>query len=264
VITPFRLAKWYCDVLGGDGTLLIVMLGEVRLGGLRRARLAAELHRPDGTVVRDAVSLAHVRRTSGGCTFEAGGLEPGGLAWRAPGLSGSARLAPRFPATTPADPLLSVGRRALRWTVEIPDADAEVELVWPGGRLALRGRAYRDRVLLDAMPWRLGLRRLTWGHAVFPTGAAWWLELATRRRTIAATWRNGVVSAGCTPPALEPAPTLVDLRVADLPVLRIPPLGAAARWLAGDPHQQRWLARAGGHERGWSIHELVRWRAGET
>ncbi len=263
-MTPFRLEKWYLDVVGDDGTLLIVTLGELRLGGLRRARLAAELHRPDGTTVRDTLSLAHFRRTSGGCTFAAGGLEPDGLAWRAPGLSGSVRLVPRFPAFTPADPLLATRRRSLRWTVEIPDADAAVDLTWPTGRLALGGRAYCDRVLLDAMPWRLGLRRLAWGHAVFPTGATWWLELVTRRHTIAATWRDGVLSAGCAPPALEPARTLGDYRVVDLPVLRIPPLGTVVRWLAGDPHQQRWLARAVGAERGWSVHELVRWRAGDA
>lgn len=263
-MTPFRLEKWYCDFLADDGTLLIVVLGEVRLAGVRRARLAVELHRPDGSVVRDAASLRHFRRTAGGCAFADGELGAATVAWRAPTLNGIVRLTPRFPACTAADPLLAMRRRTLRWSVEVPDADAEVELTWPGGRLARRGRAYCDRVALDAAPWRLGLRRLTWGHAVLPRGATWWLELVTRRTTAAATWRSGALSAGCAPPALEPARTLVDLRVADLPILRIPPLGAAARWLAGDPHQQRWLARAGVDRAGWAVHELVRWRGDDT
>jgi hypothetical protein len=263
-MTPFRLAKWYCDVLSEDGTLLIVTFGSVRFAGLERARLVVELHRPDGSILRDATSLEHLRQTDDGCVFDGGALAPNRLTWRAPVLAGSARLAPRFPATSPADPLLAVGRGALRWSVEIPDADAAVELGGPGGRFDLRGRGYCDRVLLDVVPWRPGLRRLTWGHAVFCDGAAWWLELATRRGIVAATWRDGVLVAGCAPPALSPVRTLVSRPVADLPVLRIPPLGAMARWLAGDPHEQRWLARAGGDRSGWAVHELVRWRAART
>jgi hypothetical protein len=259
-MTPFCLEKWYCDVLAADGTLLIVMLGRVRLAGLPWARLAVELHRPDGGGARDAATLRRFRRTADGAAFVGGELRPTLVRWTGPGIAGTVHLTPRFGPCTPGDPLLAIGRSALRWSVEVPDADAAVELSWRGGRLAVRGRAYCDRVLLDAMPRRLGLRRLTWGHAASPLGAAWWLELVTRRRRIAATWRDGLLVDGCAPPGLEPARTLVDRRVADLPILQIPPLGAVVRWLAGNPRQQRWLARVPGPQPAWAVHELVRWR----
>jgi hypothetical protein len=259
-MTPFRLAKWYCDVLSDDGTLLILTLGELRLASMRRARLAMELHRADGNVTRDAASLGGFRETDAGCTFDGGGVGPAGLAWRAAASSGAVRLMPRFPAATPRDPLLQIERGALRWRVEVPDADADVELASAGGRVRLAGRAYCDRVQLDALPWRVGFQRLTWGHAVFAVGATWWLELVTRQGTIATTWRDGAFAEGCAPPLLRPARALVDRRVAQSPVLRVPPLGSVARWLAGDPYQQRWLARAGADQTGWAVHESVRWR----
>ncbi|UCF39993.1 MAG: hypothetical protein JSW43_09650 [Gemmatimonadota bacterium] len=258
---PFFLEKWYVDTLLDDGSIVIVLLGRLRVLGLERARLTAELHRPDGTTVRGSAAVGTIRRGAAGRTFDGGRLEPTELTWRTPTLSGRLRLTPRYPATQLGDPLVRDGSRQLRWIVEVPDAEVDGELAWDGQRLAVKGRGYRDYLALDLLPWRVPLRELHWGRAACGAHACCWVRQRLEKRVLEGTWRDGAMTSGYEPPALERERVIQRGPVADLPLMRIGPLRSVLRRLARDPQQTRTVSRATlDGERGWAVHEAVQWR----
>ncbi|NIM49921.1 MAG: hypothetical protein GTN62_06505 [Gemmatimonadales bacterium] len=258
---PFFLEKWYLDTILDDGTLLIVLLGHLRALGLRRARLSAELHLPDGRVVRGDASVGAIVPEGGGRRFHHGQLGETELVWRTSTLSGELRLISRHTSARLRDPLLTDGKRQLRWIVEVPDADVEGELRWSAGRLAVAGRGYRDYLAVDLLPWRLPIRELRWGRAFAGDHACCWMRLGTHDAALEGTWADGHMESRMAPPPLHEERVIQQAHVADIAALRIGALRSVLRRLAGDPYQTRWLAQASlGGARGWAVHELVRWR----
>jgi hypothetical protein len=239
---PFVLEKRYVDALAPDGTVLLVYLGWMRLVGVPLARVTAELFRPDGSVVRGHAKASAIRGEGERLEFGPATLRRDALRWRTPGLSGELRFAPRRPPATLRDPFLADGARRLLWTVEVPDADVEGELRWPGGEARLAGRGYRDRVWFDLRPWRFPIRELRWGRAVSGSHATTWVAARTGGGEVAATWIDGEVLEGARAPELGPARMLFEGRVADLPGLRFGYLRPLLRRLCGDPHE---VKRAG-------------------
>lgn len=258
---PFFLEKWYVDTLLEDGSLLIVLLGELRAFGLRRTRASVELYQPDGSCVRGDASVGPLRQSSDGRKFDGGHLGPNEITWRTPSLSGWLRFASRYPPGQLRDPLLVDGKRKLRWLIEVPDADVDGEIRWGSSRQRVEGRGYRDYLALDLLPWRVPFRELRWGRAVAGEHAGCWISLRLHAETLAGTWNDGVMMPGFSPPSLEEDREIQATHVAELPILRIGLLRAVLKRLAGDPHQTRALARTSlDGVRGWAVHEVVRWR----
>ncbi len=258
---PFFFEKWYLDTIVADGTLLIIVLGQVRILGLRLARFAAELYRPDGSSIHEPLALGKICRLGEARLFDGGRLTPTQLAWNGPNLSGDLRLTPRHSPSQIRDPLLRHGRRQLRWLVELPDADVEGRLTWPGGGLDLRGRGYRDYLALDILPWRLPIREMVWGRACAADHASWWFQLTTREETVSGTWRDGHLTADVSIPRLFDQRVFEDQQLGDTSPLRIGLARGVLRRLAGDSHRTRWLARAELEGAlGWAVHEQLRWR----
>ncbi len=267
---PCTLEKWYVDVLLEDGTIVLIYFGQLALLGARWARATAEVFFADGRVVRGSAAVEAASGRGAELRFGDSGISGDRLFIAAGELRGTLCYHPR---ATPADlrrPFLSVGTRRLDWTVEIPDADVEGELSWPGGRLEVRGRGYRDRVFFDLPPWRFPISTLHWGRAVAGEHAAFWVHAELGRGDagppLTHSWVDGqevtalpmALPTGLT---LGTPRTLLDVHVGEIEGLRLGPARALLRRLTGDPHEIKHAAPCtifGAPGR--AIHEVVTWQ----
>jgi hypothetical protein len=256
----FAIEKWYADAFLDDGSLLIVTLGRLRFLGIPFDRLSVELHRPDGSRLVASGRLGLGRWTGPVLRYRRAELAPRQLRWTLPACSGSLDFTTRFPPFSPMDPVLRRGLRQLRWIVELPDGDVEGELVLRSGRVAIRGRGYRDYVALDLLPWSLRGWQLQWGRAVSSAAATIWFRLTTPEETVATTWVNGTLRPDCHPPALAGERVLSQALLRDLPLMRIGPVRWLLTHLGGHPRQVRTMATDVTGSPGRALHELVTWR----
>jgi hypothetical protein len=260
---PAALEKWYVDALFDDGSVLLVYLARLSLFGARAARVTAELHRADGTVVRGDARATGVRGTQGALRFGPASIDGDRLRFETPGLAGDLAYRPRHGPLSPREPFLACGHRELTWRVEIPDADVEGVLRWPGGARDVRARGYRDRVYFDLLPWRFPIERLEWGRAVAGAHAATWVRARTAGGTLEAGWIDGsLVAEAGEQVALEEGRVLVAGPVLGIEGLRLSFLRGALAWASGDPQQEKVAAacRIAG-EQGVAVHEVVTWGA---
>jgi len=258
---PFVLEKWYADTLMPDGSVLLLYLGWMRVLGVPVARCTAELFRPGAQPVRGDAPAPAISGGPGRLDFGPARIDGDLLQWQTEGLSGVLRFSPRHPSIALREPFLELGGRRLLWTVEIPDADVDGELRWPGGRLRVRGRGYRDRVWHDLLPWRFPVRELRWGRSAAGLHACTWVAARTENGKISARWEDGKLISGEAPgPRLGSPRVLVESAVADIEGLRLGALRPLLRRLTGDPYEVKWAAPATLRgAAGWAVHEVVRW-----
>ena len=259
---PFALEKWYIDTLMPDGSVLLVYLARLRLFGIGMARVTADLFAPGQPARHGSATARRVERTPERLSFGPAQIRGETLHWSTPGLSGELAFVPRHPPVTLLDPFLEDGGRRLLWTVEIPDADVEGEIRWPGGGSMVRGRGYRDHVWFDFLPWRFPIRELRWGRAVGENTMATWVSAETGKGAAVACWMDGQPVRGGMPAGLELGPprVLVESAVFDLEGLHLGLLRPLLRSVSGDPFEVKWWAPATIHgRRGIAVHEVVRW-----
>ena len=256
----FAIEKWYADAFLDDGSLLIVTLGRLRLLGVQFDRLSVELHRPGGGRIVASGGLGPGRWAGSVLRYRFAELGPRQLRWNLPGCGGSLAFTSRYPCFTPRDPVLQRGRRRLRWIVECPDGEVQGELLLPSGRVAVRGRGYRDYVVLDLLPWALRGCELRWGRSVSHETAQVWFRLATPADTVTATWLNGVVQHDGPLPMLAQERVLSEAPLADLPLMRIGPVRWLLSHLAGRPELVRKTAASVSGMPCRAVDELVTWR----
>jgi hypothetical protein len=256
----FAIEKWYADAFLDDGSLLIVTLGRLRFLGIPFDRLSVELHHPDGSRFVASGRLGLGRWTGPVLRYRRAEVNPTQLRWTLAGCSGSLNFTASFPSFSPSDPILRRGQRQLRWIVELPDGGVAGELVLPSGRVAIRGRGYRDYVALDLFPWSLRRWELRWGRAVSSAKATIWFRLATPEGTVASTWVNGTTRSECRPPVLAEERVLSRALLTDLPLMRIGPVRWLLGHLGGHPRQVRTLSGSVDGLPGRALHELVTWQ----
>ncbi len=259
---PFTLEKWYADVLLPDGTVILVYLVQFRALGFSRALVTAELFRPGYPAIRGDAPAPRVEGGEGWLDLGAARIDGEVLSFETPGLAGRLKYSARYPPAALGAPFVAQRQRTLEWTVEVPDADVEGEVAWPGGRLPIRGRGYRDRVWLDVLPWRMPLRELAWGRiAAGPHATTWTVARLAGGGVRSVAWADGrIIQAEERPGTLGESRVLVESAVADLPGLNLGALRPVLRRLALDPREVKWACPAtiGGHA-GVAIHERVRW-----
>jgi hypothetical protein len=260
-VWPFSLEKWYIDTILDDGTLLIVILGEMHVLGLHRAGVIADLFFPDGHSVHGHSSAAHIEVENGCVTVGETEMSIGHLIWRTDSLRGELYFSPRSPPAALQDPLITGENRALRWVIEVPDADADGSVTWGDTTLAVRGRGYHDFVSTDLLPWQFPVRELHWGRAVLGEHATVWMAVSrTESGPIRGRWTDGRIYDSAEHPHLEDERTLIDRDVADTPGLHLGPARPILRRLVRDPHQRRWIAHVDSDpHRGWAVGEVLTW-----
>lgn len=259
---PFTLEKRYFDVLTQDGTLLIVHVAWMRLAGARVGRVIADLLRPRALRLGGVARAGRADEEGGRMSCGAAVLEGNVLAFETPGLSGEIHYAPRHPPVALGAPLLRDGGRRLDWTVDVPDADAEGTLWWPGGSMEIAGRGYADRVWTDLLPWRSPIRELRWGRIAAEEHASVWVQARTRHGEVAAGWADGARAEprDCHG-EVDPGRLVLDGPAAELEDLRLGALRPLLRRLLRDPEEKKWVSTAALRgSRGVAVREHVRWR----
>lgn len=258
---PLRLEKWYIDTLLADGSILLIYLGRMRISGLPLGRVTAQFFPAAGT---GRSGSAKVHRIRGGVDrLEFGSAQISGqrLSWSTSGLSGELEFSPRYEPLSRPGPFLALGNRSLYWQIEIPDADVQGEIRWPGGSRTICGRGYRDRVWFDLFPWRFPIRQLFWGRAVGGGHAAFWTEAKTVNGCIRHAWVDGRAAADWDLPEFSQQRVILDSDVAALDTLRLGPLRPLLQRLTGNPHEIKYAAATMlGKEPARAIFEKVFWR----
>lgn len=259
---PFSFEKWYIDTLMPGGAVLLVYLARLNLLGVSMARVTANLFLPGGQHRHGHAIARGVHGAGDKLCFGATTIDGDQLSLSTPGLSGELRFeALRAPAPLGLPFIEEEDGRRLDWVVEVPDAEVRGELRWPGCRMPVRGRGYRDRVWLDLLPWRFPITELRWGRAAAGSHAATWVKAATKDSLVERCWIDGEVVEGVERPAeLLDSRVLLDTAIYDLRGLRLGLLRPILRRCYGDPEQTKWTAKAALAEaQGVAIHEVVHW-----
>jgi hypothetical protein len=262
-----RLEKWYVDTLLDDGAVLIIYLGILRIAGAQVSRATVEFFPLAGTPIFGRSSSGPVENDAAHVRIGDVRLDANGVRFAAGPLQGSLRFAPRSAGVELVAPMLRDGAHTLTWNIEVPDADVEGTLAVGTVSRNVRGRGYRDRVLTDIAPWRFPVRSLSWGRACAGTHAATWVDMRTLsgERTAAALV-DGEIRRGVTdiPPevVLTDARVLLATRVTAHRAFGLGLLRPVARFLYGDPHEEKRAGRAWiGDASGFALWETVQFGA---
>ena len=242
----FSLRKWYLDCIAADGELAVAYCAELRWGAL--ALSYASLLQLNGQGPR-------VRSTLRSCPEpERAGRR---ISWTAPalGLSGVwDACAPAFAAD------LCEG---VRWECAQPRSQVELQL--PDGR-TLRGLGYAEVLTLTIPPWSLPIQELRWGRFAGEKHGAVWIE-----------WQGPhPVNLVLVDGVRAGLPIDAVLRLSETEVLRSGRIGKTALSIIPNLEklfpgrivgleETKWRSRGTltlanlPAEKGWAIHEVVRW-----
>jgi protein-S-isoprenylcysteine O-methyltransferase Ste14 len=258
-MAKFELSKWYMDCVSDAGDLVIAYFAELRWGRITMP-YASVLVRWAGEPVR---SQSTVR--SSAPPEEAGDT----LAWASPAL-GITGLWTSLAAPTVAS-LFDSPQGRVQWRCLQPRARAEVCV----GQRSFVGLGYAEHLSLTVEPWHLPIDELRWGRFV-----------GERRGLVWVDWRGPHTKQFVCLDGRELGPIQIDehsvvgladgmrLTITEGQVLRSGALGetvfscvpgldrlparilgvAETKWCA-----QGALEAAPGSDRGWVIHEVVRW-----
>jgi hypothetical protein len=260
----FTLSKWYLDCVGDDGDALVAYAAEVRWGPVA-LRYASTLRRRPGQ------ARATVDTTLRDVPWPESS-DGQGVSWEAPQLGIEGRwkaLAQPIDAT-----ILESEEGRVQWRCLLPSAWATV--VHAGA--PLEGRGYVEQLTLTVPPWRMPIDELRWGRFLGQRHALVWIDWrGPHDRRLA--WLDGVEAR---PVSIEPAGVTTDagdvLSIEPGGLMRQGALGRTAlaivpavdrllpvRILATD--ETKWCARGmlevqgQPPDRGWVVHEVVRWPA---
>jgi hypothetical protein len=179
--SPFKLTKWYLDVVDGTGRSAIAFWSVLRWGPLALRWEGLSLHEPG----REAIHRSGIGSATGPLrTGTPGTGGPAGeIAWISRGLSCDIRC---HPWTAPFGVrLLETDHGVLDWTCEAPAATVWLALgsgsAADAGRLRLIGDGYAECLALTILPWKLPISELRWGR---------WSCAATRRSIVWLDWRG--------------------------------------------------------------------------
>jgi hypothetical protein len=260
---PVSLDKWYMDVVAPEGDAAILYHATLRVGSVPlRVRSAMVLPR-DGRGRRSSTwtGAGVPRESDSGVTFEAG-------RW-----SGTwSRRAPGFRVRLEDGP-----DGVIDWHVAAPAGDAVVRI----GDFACRGGGYVERLRMTMPPWRFAYRGLRWGRFIGERSWLVWIRWSEGPGGAQRVWvagEHGVENAGVIDDDRVETPR-ASLRLARDRELHSASLhgtlGPIARVIAPlvpapllEAHETKWLslgelASPRGPERGWAIHEVVRFAAAE-
>ena len=257
----FELVKWYLDLVTEEGTTVIAYSAAGRLGAIT-FRYASVLHAPPGKTPRESSAISGVLAPS---------EEGGRVAWSHPRLRVGGTWTPLGPALHQS--LLQTPRGDVDWRCVAPHARAEVRL----GEQRLAGVGYAECLRLTLAPWHLPFRKLSWGRYASGAHALVWIlwQDGMERRWI---WLDGtaqpaarLTAEGVTgldgggSLAFGPSRVLRDRQVIGAVGRSLP--GALRRRLGplAGMEEHKCVAEStlslpeGRTERGWAIHEEVRW-----
>ena len=254
-----RLLKYYLDCITEDGTALIGYAARLRIGGLELGYSALMVAAPQSPPAEHTLL--------GRRSLPALGADA--IDWTDPGLDLTGRWEADAPPIQRA--LLQTGHGAIHWTCLAPRARVTIR----HAGATFTGFGYAESLRITLPPWRLPFRELHWGRYTSARHAMVWIEWEGRS-TARWLWYDGrsVDGAGSAHGfdlAGGDQLKFLDRRdLRDREVLGALPqaltrfLPADARRLAAMREHKELSAAALLHQgveqdRGWVIHEVVRW-----
>ena len=257
----FLLAKWYLDVVTDEGALAVVYAARLRWGRLRAAYASVLIDAP-GVPPLEEATVRGVERPR---------LAGDELSWA------SAWLAVRGTWRRLARPirqnLIRTPAGSLQWACHMPLARATVRC----GDRVLSGLGYAEGLRLSIAPWRLPFDTVHWGHHASDRRSlvwiAWdgrerrqWIWLDGHEQPAAAITDDGIHGlAGGEAHHVEAGRVVRDRRVLSTVTDALPRLAARLAGPLARMRETKRLGRsavdgAGGPaDRGWTLHEVVRW-----
>jgi hypothetical protein len=274
-MASFRLSKWYLDCVTEAGDVIVAYAATLDWGPLT-LRYAATLTRPGGGGARSESTLLGVEEPAQNGEDPAG-LAGGHIVWGSERLRIDGRWTPLAPPVGAI--LFQSPRGKVEWTCHQPRARVRVKVA----SASFEGLGYVEHLVLTFAPWSLPIDELRWGHFLGERSALVWIDWRGPHATQLVAL-DGILSgaARIDDRSVVSADGRVALSIEDSAVLRRGPIGETALAdLAGsgkvrlpvrilEVDEKKWRAcgtlRAHGQtDRGWVIHEAVRWpaRAGE-
>jgi len=258
-MASFELSKWYMDCVSEAGDVVVVYAARLRWRAIT-LHYSSLLVRAPGAEARTETSMRAALEPT---------LSGDELTWSSEALDVSgrwSRLAPPVEATVFDSPDGKVV-----WRCSMPRARAEITL----GERTVRGFGYTEHLLLTVEPWRMPIDELRWGRFVGERSALVWIDWRGRHAKQVVFCDGDAlgpvriddrsVEGGGVRLAIDEGGSLRRGALGATALARVPGLERfPARILAVDEH--KWCARATlhdarGEDRGWAIHEVVRWPA---
>ncbi|HEY1954222.1 MAG TPA: prolipoprotein diacylglyceryl transferase family protein [Polyangiaceae bacterium] len=260
-MNAFRLSKWYMDCVSEDGETIVLYTARLRWRAIT-LHYGNLLIRPPGEPPRSETTMRAQTEPS---------LAGDVLAWSSPALGVSARWSS---LEAPAEAtMFDSTEGTVAWRCLGARARAEITL----GDRVVRGLGYAEHLVLTIEPWRLPIDELRWGRFVGERSSLVWIDwrgphekqlvLLDGKAVGRTTIDDRSVVADGVKLDIDPGGELRRGAIGGTALARVPGLDRfPTRILALD--EQKWCARATledahGKDRGFAIHEVVRWPARE-
>ena len=250
-LSRFRLTKWYLDCIDESGAVCVAYWARLAFRGIAVSY---------SSVLHDGITREHL------FSIDPPRLDGDSVSWVAEPLQCSYAMRRRAPgfATT----LFDSAEGSAVWRCHMPSADVIVRTP----TRELRGRGYAEVLELTIPPWRLPISELRWGRYNGEDLSLVWIDWKGAR-PLSVVLRNGMSVEGSVSSGSVSADD-ITLSIDDGAVIRAATIGDSVariplvRFLAPPrilrAEETKWSARGTilrDHqivERGWTVHELVR------
>ena len=257
----FLLSKWYMDCVSDAGDVAIAYVARLRWRSIT-LHYSSILTRDAGGAAKTDTSLREARDPQ---------LDGRVLTWAAPALGVSGKWSSLTAAACTT--VFESPSGHVAWRCHQPGGLAEVTVA----DRTIRGRGYAEHLELTVEPWRLPIDELRWGRFVGERMSLVWIDWRGRHtKQVVLVDGVEVGAASVDERSVRTADARVRLDIEEGGALREGAIGKTAlaripgieqfpmRILALD--ERKWasrgtLARGGETDRGWVIHEVVRWPA---
>ena len=259
-MTAFHLSKWYMDCVSEEGEVVIAYAARLRWRAIT-LHYSGLLRRWPGEDPRTDSSIRACAEPE---------LAGEVLSWSSPAVGFSGRWSLDGPPQ-PETKIFESPDGEVAWRCLSPHAKAEVTV----GERVVRGLGYAEHLVLTVEPWRMPIDELRWGRFVGERSSLVWIDwmgphakqlvLLDGRALDRASIDERAVTADGVRLAIDEGGSLRRGAIGATALARIPGIDRfPTRILAVDEH--KWCARGTlederGSDRGWVVHEIVRWPA---
>lgn len=168
---PFKLQKWYLDLIANDGHVLYLYFVVTKVAGISQGYVSAHLTLPDASEFKPAVhakaavSANRDRITIGNSILQFKDNQAH-VKLDLPKLTIALTYVPLTDVWKPGgDGLLLKGKDYLSWHVPQIEAAIEGTITYNSRETQVRGTGYHDYVETTMPPWRFAVSELLWGRA---------------------------------------------------------------------------------------------------
>ncbi|HEU4509660.1 MAG TPA: hypothetical protein VFR78_15550 [Pyrinomonadaceae bacterium] len=185
---PFRLQKWYLDLVASDGHVLYMYFVITKVAGISPGYVSAHLTLPDNGELKPALhakSAVSGNRVVIGSSILQFENTKAHVKLELPKLTINLTYVPLTGVWKPGgDGLLLQDQDYLSWHVPHVEAAIEGTLNYNSREIEVRGTGYHDYVETTMPPWRFAVAELLWGRAHCGSYSLVYDQIKTRDGTL--------------------------------------------------------------------------------